>query len=104
MVEYALGADPTISSVLPAWQAVDASGSRYMQLQFIRPTGRSDVTVTGQVSPSMANGSWSSLPVEVTTTITAGPIAGQETITIRDLTPIGGAPGRHFLRVLVTQP
>lgn len=104
MVEYALGTDPTASSVLPTWQSVSLSGSQYMQLQFVRPTGRTDVTVTGQVSPSLAAGSWIALPADVSTNITAGPVTGQETITIRDLTPIGATPGRHFLRVLVTQP
>jgi hypothetical protein len=99
LLEYALGTNPAAASTTPPAQVVEITGQKYLQIQWTRPNDRTDITTVGEVSPDLAPLSWSSGASEVSTTITpAG--AGMETVTIRNLTPLGSNI-RRFLRARI---
>lgn len=99
LLEYALGTNPAAASTTPPGQVVNISGQDYLQIQWTRPSDRTDITTVGEVSPDLAPLSWSSGAGEVSITIVpAG--AGMETVTLRDLSPLG-THSRRFLRARI---
>jgi hypothetical protein len=100
LLEYALGTDPAAASVPPMAQLVEIDGNEYLQIQWTRPAGRNDITTNGEVSPDLTPDAWTSGPADVNVSIIpAGP--GEETVTIRDLSPLNGQI-RRFLRARIS--
>ncbi|MCC5842309.1 MAG: exo-alpha-sialidase [Opitutales bacterium] len=99
IIEYALGTDPSEASRHPGVEIVQIEGGAYLQLQWTRPNDRSGITLYGEVSADLSPDSWTSDAMAVSVVITqAGP--EEETVTIRDLTPISASTPR-FLRLRV---
>jgi PKD repeat protein len=102
LLEYGLGLNPAVSSAMPAGQLVTDAGQQFLQLQFTRPTGRTDIATNGEVSSDLG----STLPWDDTaarSTVTISPAgANQETVTVRLLPALGTNP-RDFLRVRIRQ-
>ncbi len=93
LVEYALGINPTASTVSPL-RFVNVGGVCCME--FTRRKDLTNVTVTPQIGDTLGN--W-------TSAVTAPPLtntAGTETIHVP--LPTGNAAARAFFRVLVTKP
>jgi hypothetical protein len=99
-LEYALGTDPAAVSSAPAARIVEVGGSQYLQIQWTRPNDRTDIIVTGEISPNLAPDSWSSEPAEVSV-MTAPAGAGMETMIIRDLRPLSDQM-RRFMRARIS--
>lgn len=99
LLEYALGTDPAAASAMPAPTVAEVAGKKHLQLQWTRPDDRGDLTTSGEAAVDLAGTNWfSAPPATATTTTPAGP--GMETVTVRDLDPLGSHP-RRFLRVRV---
>ena len=100
LVEYGLGTNPASPSVMPASQIITDAGQRYLQIQWNRPTGRSDITTTAEANVDLGIiAPWNDSAGRTSTAITpAG--AGMETVTARLLAPLGSAT-RDFLRVRI---
>ena len=94
LLEYALGTIPTSQDVAPVPQ-VNASGR--LQLQFIRPIGRTDISTFGEYTTDLTQ--WFSTNTLVETFITdLG--NGTEQVTIRESLSTA-AQSRRFLRIAV---
>lgn len=94
LLEYALGTSPQDPSSAPALSLQKSGGQSFLQLQWTRPAGRTDVEITGQVA--LRPGEWTSSAGEVITLVE--PEGDTEKVTVRDLFPVGAHPSR-FLRV-----
>ena len=109
VVEYALGLDPQTpgASALPA----PGSASGYLTLTFTRPLSATDVSYIVQVSGDLATWNDGSLytaagnvPTNTfTTELSRIASGGNETIVVRDNTPMSTATQR-FLRLKFTRP
>jgi len=94
LLEYALGTIPTSQDAAPVPQ-VNASGR--LQLQFIRPIGRTDISTFGEYTTDLTQ--WFSTNTLVETFITdLG--NGTEQVTIRESLSTA-AQSRRFLRIAV---
>jgi hypothetical protein len=99
LLEYAIGSDPSKPGTAPAAEIVEIAGNDYLQMQWTRPNDRDDITTHGEVSADLSPGSWTSDPADVSVSVApTGP--GEETVTIRDLSPFGGHM-RRFLRARI---
>ena len=103
LMEYALGLDPvaTSQSQPPTQGVVNVSGTSYLSLTFRRRTGASGVSYTVEAISDLASGAWLPQPVQFGTPTDNGD--GTETVTFRDIIPLGSVPAR-FLRLRVTAP
>jgi len=89
---------------------ITSGGGNYLSLTFKRRIGVSNVTHTVQISPDLVN--WTnasaysatgSVPVTALTTEVSRSGTNNETIIVRENSPIGSIP-RQFMRVRVTSP
>lgn len=104
ILEYALGLDPKQGDTggLPQPAIVNVGGQNYLSMTIVKPSSDTDVTYVGQVSGDLQ--SWDGSASAVSTITQANTPAGFDTVTFRDLTPVGGAAGvKRFLRLNVTQ-
>lgn len=100
LLEYALGFNPNApdSHLAASWTGNGAD--TFLTMTVTRPTGRTDVTVAGEVADSPA-GPWLGGPSIVGfTAIDNG--NGTETVTIWDRTPLAAGLPQHFLRIKAT--
>lgn len=103
LLEYSLGLDPkkNDASGLPTPQIVNVSGQNYLSLSVVKPQSNTDVTYGAEVSDGLVN--WTGSSSAVQTTTQSNTPAGYDTVTFRDLTPLGSDPAnRRFLRLRLT--
>ena len=101
LLEFALNLLPKSSDAtgLPTASVQDVTGQVYLTLTFLRRTPALDLIYTPQTNASLDAGTWMDNAVQVGAPIDHG--NGTETVTFRDVVPIG--PGSRFLRVQVTR-
>ena len=101
LLEYGLGLDATLTGAggLPASFWMNVSGTDYLALAVRRPIGRTGITYSAEVSPTLAPGSWTPAVPDGATTANGD---GTETVSIRDTAARGLAP--RFIRLKLTQP
>ncbi len=114
LLEYALGLDPLVPSTsgLPTLSVVSAGANSHIALTVTRPLSATDITyqieVGGALISFLPGSSYSSggdVPSNANTTqVSRTPDgSGNETIFVRDNTPLSGTPSR-FLRLKVSHP
>jgi hypothetical protein len=103
LLEYSLGANPLADSTAqrPAQGIVNVAGTNYLALTFRRRTGASGVSTLAEATSDLITSPWLPDPVQFGTSADNGD--GTETVTFRDIIPLGSAPAR-FLRLRVTVP
>lgn len=104
LVEWALGLNPTKSDAVP-WTAstpglpvqtmLTIGGKGYLSLQVRRPTGRTGITYSAEVSSDLTN--WSAAVQEGTASANGD---GSETVIFRDTIPRDQA-GKRFIRLKI---
>lgn len=100
-LRQALGVLPGTPSVLPAPQQVNIADENHLGLIFIRPSGRNDVILTGEVADCLALPWLSGGDAVGMTTTDKG--NGTETVTLWDNSVFGISPKR-FLHIKSTEP
>lgn len=101
LLEYGLGTHPLTASQPPAHSLVNDSGAKYLALTFQRRVGPSGVSTIIEATSDLINGPWLPEPVQFGIPLDNG--NGTETVTYRDIIPIGSAPAR-FLRLRIHLP
>lgn len=101
MLEYGFGTNPLAASQPPTQGIVNISGSDYLTLTFRRRIGPSGASYVVEAISDIANGTWLPQPVQLGTPADNGD--GTETVTFRDIIPLGSVPVR-FLRLRVSLP
>lgn len=99
LLEYGLGTHPLTTSQPPTQGIVNISSASYLTLTFRRRIGPSDAGYAVEATSDLINGAWLPDPVQHGTPVDNGD--GTETVTFRDIVPIGSAPAR-FLRIRIT--
>jgi hypothetical protein len=113
LMEYALGLDPTVPSVLglPVVTLKDYGGTKYLSMTFYRSSLATDLTYIVQGSSHLI--SWTDLGTSIHGAATTGPgfvsetgVAPDFTVEVRDIVPFDpNSPGQtRFMRLKVTLP
>ncbi len=114
LLEYALGLDPLVPSTsgLPGLSVVTAGANSHIALTVKRPLSATDITYQIEVGgalvaflPGSLYSSGGDVPSNANTTqVSRTPDgSGNETLVIRDNTPLAGTPSR-FMRLKVSRP
>jgi hypothetical protein len=106
VLEYSLGANPFTNSTAqrPVQGTVNVAGVNYLTLTFRRRTGANGangVTIIVEATGDLLAGAWQPDPVQFGTPVNNGD--GTETVTFRDIIPLGSVPLR-MMRLRVTAP
>jgi subtilisin-like proprotein convertase family protein len=113
LMEYALGLDPTVPSVLglPVVTLKDYSGTKYLSMTFYRSSLAIDLTYTVQASSDLF--SWTDVGTSIHGAPTTGlgfvsetGVAPNFNVEVRDIVPFDlNSPGQtRFMRLKVTSP
>jgi Carboxypeptidase regulatory-like domain len=113
LMEYALGLDPTVPSILglPVVTLKDYGGTKYLSMTFYRSSLATDLTYIVQGSSDLL--SWTDLGTSIHGAATTGPGFVSETgvapnfmVEVRDTVPFdpGGPDPARFMRLKVTLP
>ena len=103
MLEYSLGGDPLAASSAeqPVHAKASVNGAEYLTLTFRRHIGASGVSYVVEATSDLILGPWLAQPVPLGLPVDHGD--GTETVTFRDIVPIGAEPTR-FLHLRVNSP
>ena len=102
LLEFALNLSAKTSDApgLPTASVQNVAGQDYLTLTFRRRTPALDLTYAPQTNASLDAGTWMNNAVQVGAPTNHGD--GTETVTFRDVVPIGGS-GSRFLQLKVTR-
>lgn len=105
LMEYALGLPPRTSGAqgLPVAGQITASGKQYLTLTYTSVIADTDISYVPQVSGDLTT--WSSGPGYLASvSVTNNPGGLTQTVTVRDLVPIGAdLAGQRFVRLEVVR-
>ena len=103
VLEYGLGTEPLepSTSEQPTQGMTNVSGAEYLTLTFRRRIGASDLSYVVESTGDLVLGPW--MPDPVPFGLPADNGDGTETVTFRDIIPLGGVPAR-FLRLRMSTP
>ena len=107
LFEYYSDSPPNVADLsrLPVPLVVNVGGTDYLALRFVRANWATDVTDLVQASDS-PNGPWADIdPDNLTYQVSLQnnvPAFGLQTVTVRDVVPMGSVP--RFMRLRLTKP
>ncbi len=103
LLEFATGTDPLADSSAqrPVQSIASVAGTNYLALTFRRRTGASAVSIIVEATSDLITGPW--LPDPVQFGVAVDNADGTETVTFRDIIPLGTVPLR-LMRLKVTVP
>ena len=101
MLEYGLGTNPLATSQPPTQGVVNVSSASYLSLTFRRRTGPSGASYVVEAISDLVSGTWLPQPVQFGVPVDNGD--GTETVTFRDIIPLGSVPLR-LMRLKVSVP
>ena len=103
LLEYATGTDPLADSSAqrPVQSIANIAGTNFLTLTFRRRTGASGVSIFVEGTGNLLAGPWLPDPVQLGTSMDNGD--GTETVTFRDIIPLGSVPLR-VIRLKITTP
>jgi len=108
LFEYYTGSNPTLADVsrAPFSTIADLSGTEYLTLSFVRANWVNDVTARVEATGDLVSGPWTQInPADPTYLVGVQdnvPAFGLQTVTVRDLLPMGIDP--RFMRLRLTRP